>query len=302
MSKSSLEEIVAKQLSSYPKTRKRLRMAYYEAKPLAQIHADTMFWNVVRAKGEAQIPILVIVDVATRYTRFFLQARKNDSVRDHVKTFLTEVAERFHASDVSGKTVLVTDGAKELAIKGLRDVRHKVSTGLNKAVLAEVAIRQARVVLREWELEIDLENLANGTEKRIDRENLPEILAEIETKINAKARVREPREEPQESPQEFQLGDPVLALNLHKFFPFQIGVALRKTSYDRPWYTEPFYVSRVVLFRGLYKYWIRSYLDNQQVKYSFYPDQLQALDPTIASEYIHKYLDFVKTREGTDFF
>jgi hypothetical protein len=40
---------------------------------------------------------------------------------------------------------------------------------INKAVLAEVAIRQARAILREFELALNLKNIEEGTElKSID--------------------------------------------------------------------------------------------------------------------------------------
>jgi len=297
--KSKVDEIIKKQLSMWSKTKKLTRMAYHESTPLKQIQMDTMFWKVVRGKGAADIPILVIVDVATRFTGYFIQNTKNDSVRDHLETFIERV--KTHFPQTADKMLLITDGAKELAVKGVPGLKHKVSKGLNKAVLAEVKIRQARAILRDVELDMDLENLSNDRETRIDRKNLKGIFKKIEQQVNAKAKIREPKDYPQ-TPQDFDVGDPVLALNLHKFFPFQIGETLRKRSYDRNWYTEPFYISKVHKFQGIYKYTLSSYIGDEPLKYTFYPDQLQHLDRRIAFQYVQNYVNFMRKREGTDFF
>jgi hypothetical protein len=109
-----MNRLIAKQLKSYPQLDKAARIAYYEPTPGNQVHTDTMFWKESGLTGNANpIPILVIVDVATRFTKVYVQKTKNDNVLAHFKDFKKALKKRFPRT-ASG-TVLVTDGAKELS-------------------------------------------------------------------------------------------------------------------------------------------------------------------------------------------
>jgi hypothetical protein len=46
---------------------------------------------------------------------------------------------------------------------------------------------------------------------------------------------------------------------------------------------------RIFLIKGVYKYSISSYIDGKEIKYNFYEDQLQLIDPKYAADYIHAY-------------
>lgn len=294
-----MNRLIAKQLKSYPKLDKALRIAYYEPTPGNQVHMDTMFWKESGLTGnENPIPILVIVDVATRFTKIYIQKTKNDNVHAHYQDFKKALRKKFPRTVAS--TILVTDGAKELALpfKDDPNVYHKLSTGINKAVLAEAKIRQLRQILRSVELDLNMTNLSKDSELRIDREGLETIRSLVEDKINEDAYQRlrpTPKSKP---PPDLELGTPVLALNLHKFYPHQMKDILRKKSYDGNWYNEPYFVSKKVKFNGIAKYEITAYLDLKPIKYYFYADMLQRIDPQVSAEYIKKYVEYFTYREN----
>ncbi len=293
-----MNRLIAKQLKSYPQLDKALRIAYYEPTPGNQVHMDTMFWKESGLTGNANpIPILVIVDVATRFTKVYVQKTKNDNVLAHYRDFKKALKKRFPRT-ASG-TVLVTDGAKELAkpFENEPGVYHKLSTGINKAVLAEAKIRQIRQILRSVELDLNMTNLSKDKELRIDREGLEKIASLVEEKINENAYQRlrpKPKSKP---PPDLELGTPVFSINLHKFFPHQMQDVLRKKSYEGNWYNEPFYVSKKVKFNGIAKYEITAYSDLEPIKYYFYADMLQRIDPKVSAKYIRKYLEYFQKRD-----
>ena len=64
----SLIEIISKQLNSYPNFKKQARIGNFSDLPLEQVHIDTMFWQIADAPGQPKVPILCIVDVATRFS------------------------------------------------------------------------------------------------------------------------------------------------------------------------------------------------------------------------------------------
>jgi hypothetical protein len=87
----------------------------------------------------------------------------------------------------------------------------------------------------------------------------------------------------------YELGTPVFAINLFKYFPHQLGASMIKRGYMQNYYYEPFKISRIILIRGVYKYGIASYTDNREIKYYFYEDQLQQINPQHAADYIRAY-------------
>jgi hypothetical protein len=189
-----MNEIITKQLKSYPNFKKQARIAYYEAIPLKQVHIDTAFWQTSGELNSPKIPILCVVDVATRYTRFFVQERKNDSVKDFLTVFINAVKELF--PETASEMLLITDGAPELKINDTLagvTVHSKISKGINKAVLAEVSIRKARAILREMELKLNLKNIEDGTSFKIKQSNLQAVLNLVQDRINTKAKIREPK-------------------------------------------------------------------------------------------------------------
>ena len=56
------------------------------------------------------------------------------------------------------------------------------------------------------------------------------------------------------------------------------------------WYYEPFRITKIVSFRGVYKYGISPYNEETPLKYWFYEDQLQQINPEVASQYIRAWL------------
>lgn len=289
---SELNTIISKQLKSYPIFKRQARIAYFSKSPLMQVHIDTMFWQASGGEiGAKKIPILVIVDVATRYTCFFVQTKKSESIPQFLEIFIKAVKSKW--KKCSKKMLLITDGARELKVNQEIDkvqVKSKISKGLNKAVLAEVAIRKARAILRDYELKLNLRNLQEGKNDHIDSSNIKEIFKLVEEQINLKAKIRKlkPPKPYEKSP--FNIGDPVFALNLYKYAPYAVGATLQKQGYMQNWYYEPFYISKQYLINGVYKYSLASYVDNQELKYNFYPDQLQLINPEHAAAYIKNWL------------
>lgn len=298
-----MQRIIANQLKSFPILEKGLRIAYYSPTPGKQIHMDTGFWQQSGAPNQDLVPILIIVDVATRFTKIFIQTRKNESILSHFNTFIKELKHKFPGK-VSKTHLVITDGAKELssAFKDSKTITHKVSTGINKAVLAEAKIRQMRAILRDVELKLNVNNIDNDRHISIDSKILQKISGSIEAKINKNAAQRSRPKAPENQLPELKLGTPVFGINLYKFFPYQTKDILRKKSYDQNWNYEPYYISKIVSFNGIAKYEISGYDDLNPVKYYFYRDMLQPINPRISAEYITKYLQFHKTRKDTDFF
>lgn len=88
---------------------------------------------------------------------FFVQTKKSENVKGFLAEFIKSLKKKFKTK--TKQMILITDGAKELKINETlhkTEVQAKVSTGINKAVLAEVSIRKARAILREFELFLNL--------------------------------------------------------------------------------------------------------------------------------------------------
>ena len=298
-----MQRIIANQLRSFPNLEKGLRIGYYSPTPGKQIHMDTGFWQPSGVTNQALVPILIIVDVATRFTKIFVQTKKNENIAGNFNAFIKALKARF-PKQVSQKHLLITDGAKELSapFKNSKTVTHKVSTGINKAVLAESKIRQLRQILRDVELKLNLNNINEDRHISITDKVLLKITDSLEAKINKTAAIRPKPKIPKDLPEELKLGTPVFAINLTKFFPYQSKDILRKKSYDQNWYYEPYYISKIVSFNGIAKYELSTYSDMKTIKYYFYHDMLKPIDPRVSAEYITKYLKFHRNREETDFF
>lgn len=289
---SEINSIIARQLKSYPITKQQARISYFSTKPLEQVHIDSMFWQASGTPtGSKKIPILVIVDISTRYTNYFVQTKKSETIPKFLETFIKNVKKIW--KKCSDSMLLITDGARELKVNekifGV-DVNSQISKGVNKAVLAEVAIRKARAILRDFELKINLRNLKKGLHDRIDSNNLKQIFSLVEKQVNQKAKIRKLKPPQPYAKSPFNIGDPVFALNLYKYAPHALNSVLQKKGYMQNWYYEPFYISKQYLIQGVYKYQISSYSDQKPVKYNFYPDQLQLINPEHASEYIKNWL------------
>lgn len=288
-----MEEIISKQLKRYPIFKKKARHSYYSDKLLEQIHLDHFFWQPSGVLNAGKTPVLVICDVATRFRLYFVQTRKNDSLKKCLKTFVKKIKKQFKNSIPANECLVITDGAKELAIDeeilGIR-FKSQISKGINKAVLAEVAIRQARGSLRDFELKLNLKNISSGTKYRIDESNLQEILDIIQDQANLKAKFKKKKEHVDYRKPEFRLGTPVFAINLYKYAPHAMKATLLKKGYLQNYFYEPFYISKLFYHQGIYRYCIASYEDNRDIKYKFYADELQKIDSKHASEYINKWL------------
>jgi len=297
-----MNEIILKQLSAVPKFENIQRISYYEEKPGNQVHMDTMFWAPSGISGAKLVPILVIVDVATKFAGYYVQETKNEKVLEHFNTFKAALTERF--PETNPDTLLVTDGAKELA-KPFRNhphVRQKVSTGMNKAVLAESKIAQLRKKLRAIELGINVKNVQDDTEIRITKDVLEVILPELTIDINSKAKQMPPPETTSDPLPTLKPGTPVFLINLHKFFPYQLKDILRKKSYDQNYYYEPFIIGSSTTFNNITKYHLLDTIGINPLNYTFYRDQLQPIDSRYAAEYIKKWQEYHKKRTGVGFF
>jgi hypothetical protein len=78
------------------------------------------------------------VDVATRYTKIIPQKRKNENILNHLIDYCKEVRERFKDSvQDNNKVLIISDAAKEFNVLN-KDFKHKLSSGINKAAIAEL--------------------------------------------------------------------------------------------------------------------------------------------------------------------
>ena len=287
----SLIEVITKQLNSYPNFKKQARIGFFSNLPLEQVHIDTMFWQISDAPGHPKIPILCVVDVGTRFTMYFVQTKKSENIKGFLGEFIDAVKTKWIKS--SDNMLLVTDGAPEFKnLGGLNNgvqIKVHISKGINKAVLAEVAIRKARAILRTMETMMNVNNIKHGILQKIDETNITKIFLLIQTRVNLKAKLREPKPPVLYTPPKYSLGDAVFALNFYKFYPHQMKSNMTKSSYKLNYYYEPFKVVRSYLIRGVYKYTLASYADGKELKYYFYDDQLQKIDNRHVSEYIIAY-------------
>jgi hypothetical protein len=297
-----MEAVITKQLQSYPNFKKRARISYYSGVPLEQVHVDTLFYQPPATTKREMTPILVFCDVATRFTKFYPQSRKNERILEHFKDFRKLVKARFKS--VAKTTVLISDNAREFtaAFKKEPTVVHKVSTSINKAVLAEVKIRQFRSILRKFELAHNIASIADNVVKPFTKADLETIIAKTEAQLNAKAKLKPPKT-PSEIPKKLALGTPVFAINMYKFFPKQMvnhwkSSGIRKLSYDMNYYYEPFHISKIVTFHGISKYRLASYTNPfDDIDYYFYEDQLRVINPKYALKYVEKYVNFTQSQD-----
>ena len=297
-----MEDVIIKQLQSYPNFKKRARISYYSSIPLEQVHVDTLFYQPPASTKRDLTPILVICDVATRFTKFYPQKSKNDGILTHLEDFKKLVKNRF--KKVAEKTVVISDNAREFtaAFKKDQNLTHKVSTSINKAVLAEVKIRQFRSILRKFELARNIASISENEVKPFTKNDLEKIIAKTEEYLNTKAKIKPPKI-PDEIPKRMLLGTPVFAINMYKFFPKQMvnhwkSSGIRKLSYDMNYYYEPFFISKIVTFNGISKYRLASYSSPfEDIDYYFYEDQLKIIEPKYAMKYIEKYIKFEHTQD-----
>lgn len=288
----TLIETITKQLNSYPNFKKQARIGYFEDVPLKQVHIDTMFWQVTNASDKPKIPILCIVDVATRFTHYRVQTKKSENIKGFLSDFIDDVRTKW--PQTSEEMILVTDGAPEFkSLSGENngvEIKTHLSKGINKAVLAEVSVRKARAILREMETAMNVNNIEKGGNQRIDESNIVKIFSIIQDQVNKKAKIRKRKASVKFTPSKFNLGDPVFALNFYKFYPHQLKSNMTKQSYKLNWYYEPFKVVKTYLINGVNKYTLASYTDGKELKYYFYDDQLQNIDKRYVSTYISAFL------------
>ena len=288
------EEKIEEQLRTPYRPNLKKRISYYESQPLRQIQMDTAFFTLPLTNKI--VPVLVIVDVATKYVRYYLQKTKNDKIASHLRSFIEEVGKKFKRDNPSKETILITDGAGELAIKSIKNVTHSVSTSKNKAAVAEAAIARARRLFRKKENKANVLNIKENTNKHyVTLAKFQKFLDEIANELNVKAKVNPPPNR-KDDDKYYPIGTPVFALNMAKFFPQQMGEGLKKTSYHQNWLYEPFWVSNIKKVQNIYKYTLTGYQDDQEAKYYFYSDQIMEIDPKIADIYVTKFLQYIQKK------
>ena len=152
-----MKSIINKLLNK-PITEKPEQISYYEKYPLAQIHIDTMFYELTTKKQ--LIPIFIIADVATRYTQAYIQTRKNEKIQEHVDSFVSEVRKRWKSAiKDDSKILIISDGAKEFNV--IKKYQKKTSVSINKAVIGETTIRKIRHRFRKLETDDFLDALVD---------------------------------------------------------------------------------------------------------------------------------------------
>ena len=306
-----VQKVISKQLLKNPVFDNDLHISYYSEKILEQIHIDTMFWMVadgVDYDDPKLLPILVIVDVSTRFTQFYYQKRKSEKILEHLTSFIKDVKSKFKNKNTATNSILICDGAREfiflqkkpIVIDGIT-ITTKLSTGVNKSVFAEVAIMRVRKVMKQLEVEQTILNVVNDTDWRIDKKNLQEILNYSEDILNKDVHQLKEKNKKRHA-EVLNIGTPVFVINLFKYFPYQYKSVLRKTSYDTNWMYEPFYIDKVFGIDGIFKYKIKSYVvsENQEMPQYFWRDQLQPIKPEYASRYIENYLEKIYKKIHTN--
>jgi hypothetical protein len=104
-----------------------------------------------------------------------------------------------------------------------------------------------------------IKGIFKGKIKPLKQNQLLEILKQVESEINKNAKVTIKEEKIiTDYEQKFHIGQPVFAKNNSKFYE-QLR-KLKKKSYKNNFHDEPFYVSDVLFWRGIYKYAITSFL------------------------------------------
>lgn len=201
-------KIALEHLNKPYKPNLKKRTSYYESKPLRQIQIDTAFFTLPNEKGI--IPVLVIVDDATKYVRYYKQARKNESIARHLKSFMKEVRSKFKNS--AKETIIITYGVRELVMKNIPNVKHYVSTSKNGV---ESAIARARRVFHKMENEAD-----------VTKTNFQKMLDNISKTVNKNVK--------------YEIDTPVFAIDMNKFYPDQTGYDIKKKNYLQNWLLEPF--------------------------------------------------------------
>ena len=270
-------------------------ISYYERFPLAQIHMDTMFYELTSSKK--LIPILVIVDVATRYTKAYIQTRKNEKVEEHLQSFVEEVRKKWKtAIKNKDEIIVVTDGARELAVK---NYPHKVSVSINKAVIAESAIKKIRFRFRRMETGDFLKTirLQETSQKVVDLNYLKTNLPGVISDINKTARLHEQAPADPNKEYEFKLGDMVFAKSKEKFEGNKLGFQLKKKSYLLNYDPEPMIINRVIEFNNGRKYELMSLFNFESLKYYYYEEELQSIPPELAEDYVKNYNTYWNQRQ-----
>ena len=292
-----MQNAIYKQLTKKPKFLPKEHISYYSDKVLGQVHMDTLFWRIsgwIYDDEKSLVPILVIVDVSTRFCMFFLQPKKSSNISDHLSTFIQRTKDKFQDQNISDTMLLITDGAPEFkflqkpntVIDGIT-INCKVSTGVNKAVLAESAIARIRRLLMKHEIFMNVDNVMNNTNNRIDKNNLQELLDEGEDILNNSA--HQIPKQPDGREKMIPLLTPVFMINLEKYFPAQTNTVLQKKSYHTNYYYEPYYISYVYGINGRYKYKLHSCVNNDEIKGFYYADELQVINPEFSEQYIKNF-------------
>lgn len=276
-------------------------ISYYEKIPLSQVHIDTMFFELTKKKQ--LIPIFIIVDVATRYTQAYIQSKKNENILDHINDFVSQVRKRWKSSAKDDKDILImSDGAKEFNVIKKSDYRHKVSVSINKAAIAEAAIKRIRSKFRHMETDNFLDAIMNrNNEKVIDLEFLKTELPKIITILNKTAKIRPPPKIEEIIPPKFELGTLVFAKSKEKYDADKLGLKLTKMSYKLNYDPEPLIINRVITFNNKHKYEVMSLNNHESLKYYYYEEELQEIPDKVALDYIENYNSYWNKRENIKF-
>ena len=292
-----MENIISDQLNKRSKSIHKMKtIAYYETIPLKQIHMDTFFYRNDILYYE--YPFLIIVDVATKYINIIPQKRKNENIVTHVDSYCKKVQLKFNtAIKDSKKITIITDGAKEFNVLK-KKYNHKVSVSINKAAMAESYIARVKFLVRKIVLEHYIKNIYEGEIKKIPESELLTILATVEREINKRSKI-ETRElvelEPDIEP-DFKLGDAVFIKSNEKFYE-QLR-KFKKKSYLDNFIMEPFYISDINFYNGVYKYAVSSFFDHSTDKYWHYKEEIQKINPESVEEYINNYKKTYKSKDS----
>lgn len=308
-----MQSIISNMLNK-PIREKPKYISYYESIPCTQIHMDTMFYELSGVKSKRLIPILVVCDVATRYIGAYIQTKKSDSISLHLASFIKEMRTMYPPPKRKGKgrlvtlrpvavpkdgdILIVTDGAPEFKSIG-KVYRHKVSLSINKAAIAEAAIKRIRWRFRRLETGSFLDALVDRKpEVIIDLPWLESNLPKVVKELNTTAKVRPPPPEVEPIPTKFNLGDLVFAKSKEKFEGEKLNLKLSKKSYLLNYDPEPLMINKIVTFNGRAKYEVMSTYNMESLKYYYYEEELQLIPDHLATDYINNYNSYWKTKEN----
>jgi hypothetical protein len=182
MSKTKVEKILKENSETFTRSEKTkpIIRKKWDAKSVGEIvHADIFFLKYTKTTHAGRNPVLIVVDVYSRYIWLFKQKKKSE-----IKPFIEKVIKDIHEVIGEEKTVkFLTDAGKEFSsLKNIKYVNHIISKSKFKAAIAEANIRHVKELITKIKNsnprgKLDFEKISknlNTTQKEQNNKTKPE--------------------------------------------------------------------------------------------------------------------------------